>query len=1484
MRSLQFLILLLAGLASVKAATSSPPLRFVSDEAYPPISYFYGTHPKGLGIDLARTVAEQLGRPLDIALLPWADAQAQVRQGQADFLGPMTITPQRREHFDFTAPFYKFEYIFLVQKDARGLTAINDLAGKRVGVAAGGYPQSRLTKETQLTLVVVDDTEQAIHLLREGKIDAYAVDKWVAVYELGLLGVHDVVVAGPPFETRESALAVRKGNVELVQKLDAAMATLIQSGAYQKIVDRWLRTNVVVLSEQEQKEHEQRTQVIGALVLLALLLAGAWILFLRRQIAIRLASEQALKASEERFRLALAATHDVIWDWDVISDMQTWNTAGQVVFGWEDIVSVPQTAQWWYDRVHDGDRERVVRGFHAAIEDPANFHWEGEYRFRRADGAYVDVFDRGNILRDSQGKAVRMIGAMLDITQQKQAFSDMMTSERRFRSLAQSSPSGIWRTSADGANTYVSDRWSEITGVPVDLAIGAGWSNGVHPEDKREIFDGWQAAASSNNPSYRSEFRFLRPDGSIVWVLCLARPEYDESHQLIGWVGTITDINELKQSAAKIQESEQLLQRALDSLPSHIAILDETGVILTVNQRWSEFARVGNWSSCSYGVGESYLVACRNAANGAAGKSGGDSDAAVVLQQLEELLVGQRDVFTHEYNCPAPDGTERWFSMSANRFNHGDSVRILVRHTDFTVRRNLEALQRRLMQAIEASGNTVLIADKNGNISYVNPAFEKNTGYSSAEALGRNPRFLHAEGAVATDFSAMWKSLLSGQTWTGEFRNRRKDGTVLWEAVNISPMLNEQGQIDHYVAVKEDITEKRHMLDQLETYKSHLEMLVAERTAELESTQNRLQLILDTTAEGIVETDGAGRTTFANRAALAMLGYKEAALLGQPMHDTLHHHDYDGARGEIPDCPIKACMEQGIHSIQDNDIFRRADQTGLSVSYSVNQIRQDGKASGIVISFSDNTERKLAELERERARETAENLAKIKSDFLANMSHEIRTPLNGVLGLAQIGYRDSKGHPETEKTFAQILESGKLLLRVINDILDFSKIEAGKLAIELIPIDPSRIAREALGSVAERATLKGLDLSCSIGADVPPACIGDPVRITQILLNLLSNAIKFTSQGEISVQVTVDASHLVYRVSDSGIGMTPDQIERLFTPFEQADSSTTRQFGGTGLGLVISKRLTEMMHGSIFVTSQPDKGSTFELRLPCQVSQITPTESSTEISGRRSLARLRILVAEDNEVNQFVIDDMLKNEGAVVTLVGDGKLAVEAVETNSNGFDLVLMDVQMPVLDGRSATRRIRKLAPHLPVIGQTAHALAEERALCLEAGMIDTLVKPIDHEALVAIILRNIPALSRLTPAPAKEGASAAKAVQVNSVHSEKQIDWQQIERTYAGRERFIAKLLTIALENWHDGPAKLRQAAALNDYVRLREIAHRLKGSVGNLFATSLAQTASQLEIAAHDHLATTPALAIAVARQTEDFLAEIRHHFEITSTKPS
>jgi PAS domain S-box-containing protein len=1340
-------LLCLVMATSAQAASTAPPLRFVSDEAYPPLSYFYGTQPKGLGVDLARAVAEQLGQPLEVALLPWAEAQARVQQGRADFFGPLAITPQRRELYDFTVPFYRFEYVFLVREDAQDLHELKDFAGKRVGVTAGGYPRSRLKGETQLTLVPVDDTEQAINLLREGKIDAYAVDKWVALYELGLLGVHDVVVAGPPFDIRESALAVQKGNAELLKKLDAAQAALIQSGAYQKMVDRWLHTNVVVLSEQAQREHEIRTKVITALTLLALLLAGTWIFVLKRQAAIRAASERALQASERRFRL-----------------------------------------------------------------------------------------------------------------------------------LVDASPSGIWRTTADGANIFTSQRCAEIMGISSEAASGTGWVTCIHPDDRERVFASWQATASGTTPVWRSEFRFVQPDGHVIWVLSIARPEYDENNRLVGWIGTITDITESKLATARIEASEQLLQDALDTLPSHIAILDETGVILTVNKPWRKFALQGHWQNASHGVGESYLAACRNAACGTPVIPWGDSDATQVMQQLEDLLAGRIGDFTHDYNCPDPAGNEHWFAMSAYRFLQDEQVRVLVRHSEFTQRRQMESTQRQLTRAIEATGNAIMIADKNVNLIYVNPAFTQLTGYSSGEVLGRNPRFLHDPEATATDFAALWQTLLAGKSWAGEFRNRRKDGTTLWEAATISPILDEHGEIAHFVAVKEDITEKRHVLDQLETYKNHLELLVADRTAELHHTQYRLQRILETTAEGIIETDSKGTITFVNQAALNMLGHEEAALLGHPVHEMIHHHRADGSRYVPKDCPIQACLENGTPASSDDDIFWRADHTPLSINYAAIQLQHEGQPAGIVINFSDNRERKLVETEREKARAAAENLARIKSEFLANMSHEIRTPLNGVLGLAQIGRRDSHGHPRMQDTFGKILDAGKLLLTVINDILDFSKIEAGKLKIERLPVDPARIARETLASVADRATLKGLAVRCIPAPDLPASCMGDPVRIAQILLNLLSNAIKFTSRGEILLKVDVDAGHLVFRVIDTGIGMTAEQQARLFSPFEQADASTTREYGGTGLGLAICKRLAELMDSSIAVTSTPGKGSSFELRLPCVATTLLPDEVIVPTAGRRRLAGLRILAAEDNEINQLVLADMLMNEGATVTMAGDGQHAVEEIAAKPGGFDLILMDVQMPKLDGRDATRRIRAIAPHLPVIGQTAHALPQEHSLCLDAGMVDTLTKPLDQETLVSAILRHLPNFS-----PPAKGDSAPSAPRPDkSMPRTGQIDWQQIEKTYPGRESFVARLLAIPLESMADTPVQLRQAAAVADHVQLRSIAHTLKGSAGNLFATALAESARQLENAVRNQQANSPDLAYSLVSQIEDFLAEIRHHFETIGTQ--
>lgn len=409
----------------------------------------------------------------------------------------------------------------------------------------------------------------------------------------------------------------------------------------------------------------------------------------------------------------------------------------------------------------------------------------------------------------------------------------------------------------------------------------------------------------------------------------------------------------------------------------------------------------------------------------------------------------------------------------------------------------------------------------------------------------------------------------------------------------------------------------------------------------------------------------------------------------------------------------------------------------------VPQRDETGAVRSWIGSCTDISEAEEAREVLLRAKEQAVDASRLKSAFVANMSHEIRTPLNGVLGLAQIGFRDSERSGPAHRIFGRILESGRLLLGIINDVLDFSKIEAGKLGIESVPVKLPEILSAAVESMRDRAGDKGLVLRLELAPGLPGVCLSDPLRINQILTNLLSNAIKFTMIGEVCVFAGCDGKRLHLRVSDTGIGMSEEQLARLFVPFEQADGSTTRRFGGTGLGLVITRRLVDILGGTIRVLSKEGGGSCFEVFLPLVevpggMVEVPPATGSP---GLR-LKGLRVLAAEDNPVNQLVLEDALLFEGALVTLVGDGRQAVECIEADgADAYDVVLMDVMMPVMDGHEAASRIHAMAPYLPIIGQTAHAMAEERELCLRSGMLDCITKPLDPEVLVAAIQASLPA-----------------------------------------------------------------------------------------------------------------------------------------------
>ncbi|MDP2431681.1 MAG: PAS domain S-box protein [Pseudomonadota bacterium] len=674
----------------------------------------------------------------------------------------------------------------------------------------------------------------------------------------------------------------------------------------------------------------------------------------------------------------------------------------------------------------------------------------------------------------------------------------------------------------------------------------------------------------------------------------------------------------------------------------------------------------------------------------------------------------------------------------------GQRMRLALDHAEAALEQ-AGRLGRHNRLLLESMAEGIFGIDRLGRATFINPAALAMLGYTAEEVIGEPIHALmhHSYpdgGHYPTDACPTSRTMLDGKTrHVKDDHFWRKDGSHFPVEYHTA-QIREHGEIIGAVLVFQDTTERLRIEAELERHRLHLEERVAQRTAELQEAELKSRLILDASANGLYGMDNTGNLIFINPAGSAMLGYTADALIGRPVHVTLHHSHADGSPFPAAACPMLVALQQGIPARNDDDLFWRADATPLPVATATQPMLQDGRVVGAVVSFNDISQRKALDAARDQALAEAERLARVKSEFLANMSHEIRTPLNGVLGLAQIGCRDSAGRDRASETFAKIVQSGKLLLGIINDILDFSKIEAGKLRVESVPVELLAVLREVTSLMNERAQAKGLAFKIRKAQDLPAVCHSDPVRLSQVLINLLANAIKFTESGSVTLAIARDGEQLVFTVTDTGIGMTPEQLARLFLPFEQADGSTTRRFGGTGLGLAITQRLLQLMSGEIRVESQVGVGSLFEVRLPCVEASLAPVDSPVLVARGPTLplAGLNILVAEDNEVNQEVIRELLSGDGANVTLADNGRQAVECVlSLGSAAFDLVLMDIQMPEMGGHEATRRILELAPDLPIIGQTAHAFAEEKAACLAAGMVAHLAKPLDPNTLVEFILR---------------------------------------------------------------------------------------------------------------------------------------------------
>ncbi len=641
--------------------------------------------------------------------------------------------------------------------------------------------------------------------------------------------------------------------------------------------------------------------------------------------------------------------------------------------------------------------------------------------------------------------------------------------------------------------------------------------------------------------------------------------------------------------------------------------------------------------------------------------------------------------------------------------------------------------------AIEQGAHTVVITDPDGKIEYVNPAFCRNTGYSKDEAIGLTPSVLKSGKLPQSFYKKLWDTIKAGKVWHGRFHNKKKDGTLFWEDAVISPVVDDRGEIIHFIAIKYDV-------------------------------------------------------------------------------------------------------------------------------------------SGVVM-LEEELQRRLSELEEARAK--AEEASRSKSEFLANMSHEIRTPLNGIIGMLSLlsGTRlddDQRYYVTTASTSAEVL------LTILNDILDLSKIESGKLVLEQIDFNLYLLIETITTSIKIIASQKGLDMKVDIADDTPACLKGDPTRLRQILMNLLSNALKFTKEGWIKLTVrprAVEANvvELHFAVSDTGIGINDEQKAKLFKAFSQADSSITRRFGGTGLGLAISKRLSQFMDGSIGVESEHGKGTTFWFTVRLKKGDESSEECNKAKKGntggietltKKAAERYkgnRVLVVDDNAVNQQVILSMLKKFGIRAEAVGNGEEAIEALQVIF--YDLVFMDIQMPVMDGIEATRIIRSsdsgvINPRIPIVALTAHAFREEVKGFLEAGMNDHLAKPIIPEKLIACLerwLNKSPAeqyyKDKEYPNKAREmikeekikGKDEKRKKETIMLSSEPRFDREALEERAMGDKDVFRLVIETFLNTVPQELARLETGIKEGNIEEVAVIAHTLKGSSANIGAMRFSALSKELEIEA-------------------------------------
>jgi PAS domain S-box-containing protein len=873
----------------------------------------------------------------------------------------------------------------------------------------------------------------------------------------------------------------------------------------------------------------------------------------------------------------------------------------------------------------------------------------------------------------------------LTIRKQRMELEETVARHKEFFNLFNNSPDIHCIINAEAKIELINNAVTPMLGYQPQEAIGMPvWNFFNSHIDLQKLIDLQSNPDRSRSTEINSEIATRNGDiRCICWSVSIHQDK---------WYANGRDITEQRKVSAELEQ----LSIVASKISNGVAIMDKDNKAVWIN---TAFTKITGFSL-----------------NEVAGKSlsevfKGDYNDDEILAKTEGLLNTKKS-FEIDLQIDTKKGDRLWVSIvnSAILDDNGEVEKYIKIIIDITDRKRTEHDLNILSFAARKSPSGILIRDKDTKVIWMNEAFERITGYSLTEMKGEIfGTKLIGEESDLTVFEKATELISKNQPYEVELKIYKKDRTSLWVHLANSPLFNDEGQVDRQIGVMVDITERK----------------------EAEQQLTMLSMVASNTVSGVVINDSEGQVEWVNEAFTRITGYT--------LQDVQHYHLGDVLKGELTDVSIIEKARELSHNKQSFEVdllvYRKDGQPlWISVINSV-IVNNSGKVDKYIEVIIDITAKKKAEMELIAAKEEALQLSRAKEMFISVMSHEIRTPLNAVIGISHLLLEDDPLESQTENL--KILKfSANNLMMLINDVLDFTKMETGNVQLEKVNVNLRELIQGIVSTMQFKTDEKKIFIKQQIDAEIPDIIIGDGTRLIQILLNLVSNAVKFTDTGGITIDLKVveqswESVRIRFGVTDTGIGIAPDKINAIFELWKQAETDTTRKYGGTGLGLAISKRLVTLHDSRINVDSVPGQGSTFWFTISFKKAiDYLDNRKQTVEEG----LKIHALVVDDNQINRLLISKVLKKWGATADFAENGMEAVQKIKEDRI-YDVVLMDIHMPMMDGLEATKVVRGIQEpyfqQLPIIALTASMLNSQMTQIEEAGMNDYILKPFDPKNL---------------------------------------------------------------------------------------------------------------------------------------------------------